>query len=1141
MNKIIVSLILAGALLGTPALAQDDQQRTIPTRIADLLAKTPADDSAQLIQNAQAVAGLGEAGLTELVKQLSGPGDDSRLHYAISGFSFYATQAGREDWRAMATRGYGKALSQLADAADQQFILFQLQQVGKDDAIPYLQSFLGNERLADAAARALATIGSDAALETLHGALATASGNSRLALVQALGYAGYQPAARNIGALVAGADAALKKAAVYSLAAIGDASSESLLSGLARAAGYRFDNSEATAAYLHWLGKQTRDKASTTKKLQSLLATLKQPEQLATRIAVLEKISTLNGPAAVPTLQAALKDKAIAYRQAALRYASPYITEATAGSWLRLLPALAAPARAELLQHLAAKGIRTAATPALQLLANPDASLRSSVMNAAVQVAPDRALPVMGKLLAKAEAQEAIAIRNALLLADPRQAVELATRSLSTASPAGKAALVEVLGERAAADQVAVVLPLLDSDVPALKDAAARALPRMVEPGQLPQLFPLLAGAAATREMGARQDIVLSALQGIEDPARQASQLLEAYRSAASDQQPNYYRVMAGLGTPVLLEELSAGYHQAPPAARNAMLQAMGSWKEGAALTTLFRLSKKETDAQQAALLVNAFTRQLGSSKETPENKYLMIRDMMPLAASNGSQSGLISALGNIPTYPALAYTAQFLDNPSLKSRAAYAIMNAALANAALSGAQVHGWLEKAMASVSGGESDYLKAAVRKHLATLPKEGDFIPLFNGKDLSGWKGLVGNPLTRAKMDAATMAKEQEKADALMRQGWSAENGLLVFNGKGDNLVTEKKYQDFEMLVDWKIAKDGDAGVYLRGTPQVQIWDTARRDVGAEVGSGGLYNNQKNASKPLVVADNAVGDWNQFRIRMEGDQVTVWLNGKLVVDKVPLENYWDRNLPLPREEQIELQAHGTYVAYRDIYIRELETAKPFELSETEKKEGYKILFDGSSLNEWVGNKSAYIIEDGNLAVYPKRGGNGNLYTKDQYSDFVYRFEFKLTPGANNGVGLRAPLQGDAAYEGMEIQILDNDADIYRNLQPYQYHGSVYGVITARRGFLKPVGEWNEEEISLVGNKIKVTLNGTVILEGDLAEASANGTLDKREHPGLQRSSGHIGFLGHGDILYFRNIRIRDMKVKEAEPKKKKKKKK
>ena len=263
-------------------------------------------------------------------------------------------------------------------------------------------------------------------------------------------------------------------------------------------------------------------------------------------------------------------------------------------------------------------------------------------------------------------------------------------------------------------------------------------------------------------------------------------------------------------------------------------------------------------------------------------------------------------------------------------------------------------------------------------------------------------------------------------------------------------------------------------------------------------------------------------NRFHIMMKGDKVTVWLNGQLVTDKVVLENYWDRKLPIFPKEQLELQAHGTYVAYRNIYLRELSEGSVFVLSEEEKKQGFTMLYDGTHMNNWMGNTDGYLSEEGAITVHPELKG-GNLYTKDEYADFIYRFEFQLTPGANNGIGIRAPLEGDAAYVGMEIQVLDSEADKYKNLQPYQYHGSVYGVIPAKRGFLKPLGEWNQEEIVAKGNKIKVTLNGVVIVDGDIKEATANGTIDHIEHPGLFNKSGHIGFLGHGDVVRFRNIRV------------------
>lgn len=426
----------------------------------------------------------------------------------------------------------------------------------------------------------------------------------------------------------------------------------------------------------------------------------------------------------------------------------------------------------------------------------------------------------------------------------------------------------------------------------------------------------------------------------------------------------------------------------------------------------------------------------------------------------------------------------------------------------------------------SAAKSDY-------QIIQEPLKNGFKLLFNGKDLTGWKGLVGDPIKRSKIDAKTLAEAQAKADAEMRDSWKVVNGELQFVGHGDNIATVKKYGDFEMLVDWKIIDDGkqegDAGIYLRGTPQVQIWDNARVKVGAQVGSGGLYNNQVHESKPLKVADKKLGEWNTFHIIMKADRVTVYLNGELVTDNVILENYWDRKMPIFAEEQIELQAHGSPVAYRNIYIKELPAVKPFKLSKKELNEGFKILFDGSNMFNWQGNTRDYISENGNLAVRPKPGKNAlgnNLYTKEQYSDFILRFEFQLSPGANNGLGIRAPLTGDAAYEGMELQILDNDAPIYKDLKVYQYHGSIYGTVPAKRGSLKPVGEWNYQEVIVQGPKIKVILNGDVILDADITEARKNGAIDGQKHPGLLRDSGHIGFLGHGSELQFRNVRIKDL---------------
>lgn len=198
---------------------------------------------------------------------------------------------------------------------------------------------------------------------------------------------------------------------------------------------------------------------------------------------------------------------------------------------------------------------------------------------------------------------------------------------------------------------------------------------------------------------------------------------------------------------------------------------------------------------------------------------------------------------------------------------------------------------------------------------------------------------------------------------------------------------------------------------------------------------------------------------------------------------------------------------------------------KVSPNEAKKGFVSLFDGKSLEGWEAtHEGGYVVQDGVLACTKEIGGF--LYTDKEYGDFVIRFEFKLTPGANNGLGIRTPRGGDPAFVGMEIQILDDSAPEYENLQPWQYHGSIYGVVPAKRGHLKPVGEWNQQEVICRGNRVTVKLNGETIVDADVEEASKPKTLDGREHPGLKREQGYIAFCGHGAHVEFRNIRIREL---------------
>lgn len=214
-------------------------------------------------------------------------------------------------------------------------------------------------------------------------------------------------------------------------------------------------------------------------------------------------------------------------------------------------------------------------------------------------------------------------------------------------------------------------------------------------------------------------------------------------------------------------------------------------------------------------------------------------------------------------------------------------------------------------------------AAAAALAGAKPPEG-FVGLFDGESLAGWKGLVANPEKRAAMLPKELAVAQKQADERMRAHWKVVDGALEFDGQGDSLCTAKDYGDFEMYVDWKILKAGDSGIYLRGSPQVQIWDTEFEKYlrhGNDKGSGALWNNKVHPRFPLLKADNPIGQWNTFFIKMVGDRVTVKLNGKLVTDNVVMENVWDREKPIYPRGQIELQSHGNRLWFRNIYIREL----------------------------------------------------------------------------------------------------------------------------------------------------------------------------------------------------------------------------
>ncbi len=448
----------------------------------------------------------------------------------------------------------------------------------------------------------------------------------------------------------------------------------------------------------------------------------------------------------------------------------------------------------------------------------------------------------------------------------------------------------------------------------------------------------------------------------------------------------------------------------------------------------------------------------------------------------------------------------------------------------------------------------------------VPPAG-FKPLFNGRDLAGWYGWG------TKDPAILWAMPPEERDLYKKRSvegglpgkesqdhinahWRVENGELVNDGKGLYLTSDKDYGDFELWVEYKALPDGDSGIYLRGIPQVQIWDSTQGDprgLGQDKGSGGLWNNSKGApgKDPLKKMDKPFGEWNSFKIKMIGERVTVVFNGEVVVDNAVLENFFANQKagyvaygkpakagdpktdkqpngymrdPVYPKGPIQLQTHGSEIRWRNLFIREISAAEANRELAARDSEGFVELINGKDLSNWVGAVDSYEVKNGSIVCKPDKGGD--LLSKDEYENFVLRVEFKLPPAGNNGIALRTPLGGHSSSDGVEIQVLDSDgynaAHPKEPLLPYQYHGSLYHCVGAKHGFLRPVGEWNFEEIEVKGQTMKVTLNGTKILDVDIDK------LDRSQiaHPpkGLDRRKGHIGFAGHYDPVEFRSLKIK-----------------
>lgn len=399
-----------------------------------------------------------------------------------------------------------------------------------------------------------------------------------------------------------------------------------------------------------------------------------------------------------------------------------------------------------------------------------------------------------------------------------------------------------------------------------------------------------------------------------------------------------------------------------------------------------------------------------------------------------------------------------------------------------------------------GTVAQYLDNENTKHTAAYA-----VKELIGKNADLQAGASAKAVLNKAKDIFSTYKAGGDADA----GYALDeiSGILPKFAKNgfEALSATKKYENFELNADVQ----GEGSVVVRSVPEIKLT------------ADGITFGDKTAKVNK-------GSWNNLNVKVINDRIFIDVNGSTLVENAILKNVDPTGL-------VAIKGAGT----RDVQIKELASTPVFELSPEEKKEGFEVLFDGRSLNKWHGNTTGYVPVDGNIYVTANYGGSGNLYTNKKYSDFIYRFEFYFdVPGVNNGIGIRTKDGVDAAYDGMEIQVLDHDDPIYKGLAPYQQHGSVYGIIVPKHIDFGPIKTWHKEEIRAIGDRITVTVDGKVLTDGNIREAcqghnmAPDGsqhnpyTVDHKNHPGLFNKDGYISFCGHGPGVKFRNVRILDL---------------
>lgn len=634
--------------------------------------------------------------------------------------------------------------------------------------------------------------------------------------------------------------------------------------------------------------------------------------------------------------------------------------------------------------------------------------------------------------------------------------------------------LLEIAGTRHIHEAYQRVAKLTGSSDASVSNAAFTALSGVASPDVYGDICAML-DKSSGESTAKLQKAACSALAG-ESAEVQFNRFKESMKNSSHPEY--YYQLLAQAGSDKAIAVIEQGMKQSNT--KEAASAAMLNVDNSAVLPILINMARS-AQGEQKDKTISRYLTLVDKAQVNAVRKYQLLRDALELNPSDAQVNKILSALRTTNTVQALNVAANYLGSSTCYRAAAEAVRGIISSNGALNGgADIKNALQKAVEAFSKDKAN----------------GDADAGYAIDDVNG-------------LLSKTTAT-----------GFTLGSGTATLAAGSAPASLNKDYENFQITVDFK--GSGKATATLRGVPVFTIDGSSFAFVGPK------------EAKAL----NAEGEWNTLEIKVVDDRIFTSINGTEIAANALLPDMAGLKTA-PATGKVEVAVNEGELQIRDLLINELPSTPVFKLSPEEEKEGFEVLFDGRSLEKWQGNKTNYTTENGEIIVTAAWGGSGNLYTNKKYRDFVFRFDFCFAqPGMNNGIGVRTNIGTDAAYDGMEIQILDHDDPIYADLHDYQQHGAVYGIIVPKRVKFGETGTWNSEEIRVVGDHITVTVNGEVILDGNIREAckghnvAPDGsdynpyTVDHKNHPGLFNKDGYISFCGHGPGIKFRNVRVLDL---------------